>query len=166
MLTQQLLKERLSYCAETGVFIWNNSPHMTARWNARYSGTVAGTKENTGYITIKIMDRKYIAHRMAWLYVFGEVPFLDIDHMNGIKSDNRISNLRCVTSAGNSQNRRKATAGSKSGLLGASKTSSGKWRSVITVFGVKHYLGVFETPELAHDAYISCKRLFHSTCTI
>src|SRR5690349_15052213 len=100
-LTQQYLKEILHYDPETGVFIW-----YTSRGHCK-AGNVAGSL-NLGYILIGICNFKYQAHRLAWLYMTGEWPTFEIDHKNGVSSDNRWENLREATRIINGQNRRKA----------------------------------------------------------
>ena len=87
------------------------------------------------------------------------------DHINGIKTDNRIANLRSVSMTVNLQNMRKANRDSLSGLLGAHKKRS-HWESRIRVDRKQIHLGIFETPEEAHAAYLAAKRLHHSGCTI
>ena len=89
MITQEELKELLDYNPETGLFTWNV-------YNNIKNKTTAGTF-NDGYIQIKIKQKIYQAHRLAWLYVYGEWPKGQIDHINGIRDDNRIENLRDVT---------------------------------------------------------------------
>lgn len=130
-------------------------------------GAKVGTISLKGYLRIKIKERYYMAHRLAWLISFGDWPQGQIDHINCIKLDNRLSNLRCVTNAVNAQNRLTPTANNKSSaLLGVSKAERGRWRAVIQVSGKKHRLGRFATPELAHAAYIAAKRQLHEGNTL
>ena len=109
-LTQDRLKELLHYDPETGVF--------TRRVSAggKKAGSIAGADHNMGYRQISIGGKLYLAHRLAWLYVHGEWPGVCIDHINQVKNDNRIANLRDVPWGVNQENRtRKAN---KSGIAG------------------------------------------------
>ncbi len=96
MLTQQRLKEVLNYDSETGIFTWKthiqkNHIDKEAGWN------------KDGYICIDIDEKKYRAHRLAWLYVYGNFP-KNLDHINGIRNDNRIENLRECSQSQNAAN--------------------------------------------------------------
>ena len=128
-------------------------------------GDIAGTKTSYGYIRVRIKNRDYMAHRLAWLLQYGTWPKGQIDHINGNRSDNRISNLRDVDRVINIQNQVKAQAGSKSGLLGVSP-HNGRWLAQISIGGRKKYIGMFDTPELAHAAYVNVKRGVHHGCTL
>lgn len=155
------ISEVLDYDKETGLFAWKK------KMNRRIQvGSSAGTTDQKGRITICIDGQKYLAHRLAWVYCYGATPDGQIDHFNGNPGDNRLSNLRTVTPLGNSQNRRAPGPISKSGLLGAAKGRRGKWVAVIKIDGKAKYLGEFQTPEAAHEAYVAAKRKFHPTCTI
>jgi hypothetical protein len=91
----QRLKELLTYDPETGIFTWN-----ICSGNARV-GAAAGAIKSNGYITIGIDKKRYHAHRLAWFYIYNEWPLLDIDHINRIKTDNRLCNLRVVSRSEN-----------------------------------------------------------------
>jgi hypothetical protein len=98
MITQQELKEILNYDKDTGIFTWK-----IAISNRVYVGKEVSSKRNTGYISIGIKNKDYLVHRLAWLYVYGYLPNY-IDHVNNIRADNRIENLREVTKTQNNQN--------------------------------------------------------------
>lgn len=99
-----------------------------------------------------INGKEYLEHRLAWFYTLGVWPER-IDHVNGVKDDNRLSNLRECTIAENNQNRRRKK-NNKSGHKGVSWHSYNKrWRSQITVQGKDTHLGYFLTKEEAADAY-------------
>jgi hypothetical protein len=114
-----------------------------------------------------MLDRvHYRAHRLAMLYVNKQWPDDMVDHINGIKHDNRFSNLRIVNRSGNAQNQRRARAGNQSGVLGAQKHGKSGWRSTIVINGEATRLGTFRSPEEAHHAYLAAKRGIHPMCAI
>lgn len=95
------------------------------------------------------------------------MPTKDIDHINGDKADNRICNLREASYSVNSQNRQKANANSKSGLLGAYwQPAYGCWVAMLGISGKRKTLGRYPTAEQAHEAYLTAKRQHHAGCTI
>lgn len=161
MISQGRLKELLNYDPNTGVFLWN------ATGRGRRSN-VAGSKGKRGYIEIGIDSHKYLAHRLAWLFIYGYMPVNVIDHIDHNTSNNCIANLRDVSKAENSQNLVKATSRNKSSrLIGVNfHKCRGVYRAAITTNGVKKQIGVFSTAEEAHAAYVKEKRKLHSTCTI
>ena len=158
-LTAEKLRELLDYDPATGVFIWAVRSNQNT-----LAGTLAGTTKHS-YFAISISSRVYAAHRLAWLYVHGVWPTYHIDHKDGDIRNNQITNLRDVPRNVNMQNRRKAQINNRSGLQGAMKNGSG-WMSRIAANGVIHYLGNFQTPEEAHQAYLKAKRRLHEGCTI
>ncbi len=129
---------------------------------------IAGGETAYGYRTLTIDGYRYLVHRLAWLYVYGRWPAHDIDHINGVRGDNRISNLREATRTQNLQNERKARRSNKStGMLGASwDDRHKKYRAQIRLNGRKKHLGYFSKAEEAHAAYVSAKRELHTFCTI
>lgn len=145
MLTAEILREHLHYDPETGIFRWRKKSIK------RELGDIAGRHVH-GYIKIGLLRKEYQAHRLAWLYVYGEHPKNIIDHFNGIKTDNRICNLRDVSHRGNNQNLSYHREGK---LLGANfHKERNAWRSRIRVDGKDIHLGYFPTKEEAHQAYI------------
>lgn len=107
-----LLRERLKYCHKTGFLYWRKSlpkhiPHTAARksWNSKFAGEKAGCLKKDGYIRVFLSGRTYAAHRLAWALHYGQWPEKDIDHINGDKQDNRITNLRQAESCENCWNR-------------------------------------------------------------
>jgi len=159
-LAVEELKDVLHYDPETGQFTWIK---RTAK--CVHVGQPAGNINKLGYSTIGIKKKIYKTHRLAWLYMTGEWPKGLIDHVNGIKSDNRFANLRVVDESGNSQNIRKPNKRNKSGFMGVIKYHK-QWRASITVNGKTYWLGDFPTPEQAHEAYLEAKRKNHAACTI
>lgn len=163
MTTAKRVRELLEYLPETGEFFWRISPS-----NIIKAGAKAGNLSAKGYILIGV-DRKVLkAHRIAWLYVYGRAPVCQIDHINGIKSDNRISNLREVTAEGNCQNLRKAYSNNRSsGVLGVYwHEQAAKWQAKIMHRGKAKSLGLFDSVEAASTAYLCKKRELHAFCTI
>ncbi len=155
------LRKRVIYEPDTGIFVRAiGSSRMKA-------GDVAGCINARGYVEFNVMGRLHKAHRLAWLYVYGEWPDGDIDHLDGNKSNNRIANLRVVSNRANSENRRSANRNNQTGLLGVRlHKSSGKYEARIRVNGKLSYLGLHSTPEAAHAAYITAKRGLHQGNTL
>ena len=156
-MTQDELKQILFYCAITGHFTW-----LVSNSNSVTVGTRAGTPKKPGYRQVKINNKRYYEHRLAWLYHYGYLPTKQIDHINGDRSDNRITNLREATPAENSQNKGKNKTNT-SGYTGVSLDKvSGKLRAQIQKDGKKIFLGLFNTPEEGHEAYLKAKAKLHT----
>lgn len=112
-----------------------------------------GHVESTGYRRIMIEGRRYYAHRLAWFYVYGVWPILNIDHIDMAQDNNQIANLRQATNSQNQANITKSRANT-SGLKGAVYNRfRGYWQSYIKVLGKNVFLGRFETKKEAHAAY-------------
>lgn len=158
-ISPERLRELLVYDAETGVF----TRRVGAR--SRQAGTIVGTRDSYGYLVTKIQRRMYKLHRLAWLYMTGEWPD-QIDHIDGIRDNNRWSNLRNVDGATNQQNQRRAQGDNRScGLLGVTRLGD-RWMARILVAGKRVQIGSFSTPEAAHAAYVAAKRELHAGCTL
>lgn len=145
------LRQLLSYDPATGRMHWrqrgpNEIPdrRIRATWNARYSGREAFARLSaSGYLCGLVLGGKWQAHRVAWAIYYGAWPKGEIDHINGLRNDNRIANLRVVNRAENAKNlsRRSRT---KSGIMGVCwHEPCGKWHARITVKGKVHCLGYF-----------------------
>jgi hypothetical protein len=150
-ITQDHLKHLLTYDAETGVFTWNKA---TGRAPA---GAVAGWYDQDGYVQIRVCGKAYRAHRLAWLYVYGYLPTLDIDHVNGNPADNRISKLRETDRAGNLQNIFKPQSLKKNTTSRGVRQRGDGYSARIKVNGLVTNLGVFPTEKEAAKAYIEAK---------
>jgi hypothetical protein len=147
-LTADLLRIVLEYNEYSGQFIWRIPPKN----QSIKIGDVAGYLRSNGYWYIKIGGRSYSAHRLAWMYVHGVWPPRLIDHINGVKSDNRIDNLRPASMSQNKANGA-LYASSSSGFKGVTKCKN-KWKAQITHNQVVVYLGLFNTREEAHETYL------------
>lgn len=164
ILTLERLRETVRYEPETGVFTRKIRLAQRHQVGDRADFIITGG-HMAGYSRVCIDSHRYLAHRLAWLYVSGEWPSGLIDHINQNRSDNRICNLRLADFSINGQNISRPRSHGRSGYLGASwDQQSGKWRAQITVNGKRTMLGSFENPELAHDAYMRAKREIHPGC--
>jgi hypothetical protein len=164
MISQDRLKEILEYDRYTGIFIWINVPKQ----HKEKLGLEAGyLDKSTGYIKIGISGKQYKAHRLAILYTYGNLPIEHVDHIDGVRCNNILSNLRCVSRLENNQNQRVAHKNNLNGFLGVSFHSiTKKYQARIGVNGISKNIGLFSTPEEANKAYLSAKRKLHLTCTI
>lgn len=151
-LTRKILKTYLNYNAKTGVWRWvRSTPNSSAK-----AGALAGNINNTGYLTISIFGRAYLAHRLAWFYVKGRWPKHDVDHKNTKRDDNRFRNLRAATKSENLGNSKKRKD-NKTGYKGVS-FRRGKWVAYIGLAGRNRFLGSFSAPEKAHVAYLAAAK--------
>lgn len=153
MAIEDELKQMLRYEPDTGLLFWTDTAPKAVK------GKQAGTL-NRGYTVVMYKAQFFKAHRLAWLLTYGKWPKRGLDHIDGNKSNNRISNLREADDVVNQQNRDRARVDSRSGLVGASPYRR-RWKSQIRVEGEVKYLGVFDTAEMAHQAYMEAKRQFH-----
>jgi hypothetical protein len=156
------MKEYLSYDRDTGDFTW-----VKKIASKIHVGSVAGHAGHTTkgtYVLLRFNKILYRAHRIAWLFEYGEFPEGLIDHKDGNGLNNCIANLRIATHYQNMQNRRKSHKNSSS-LMGVSE-KKGKYQSSIMTNRKRLYIGFFDTPEEAHQAYLTKKRELHPFCTI
>lgn len=159
-ITAERLRRLLHYDQNTGIFTWKEHYAKNV-----VIGSPAGFVDGRGYVRLCIDQREYQVHRLAFLYVNGEWPTQQLDHINQIKHDNRMCNLREVSPEENSQNQRRAHGRNKSGVLGVT-TVGKRFRANIWVGGVRHNLGNYASAEQAGNAYIEAKRRLHEGCTI
>lgn len=140
MLTAERLHEVLTYWPETGDFYWTNSSRPG--WN----GKRAGSPSSGGYLQILVDGRPHRAHRLAWLYMTGAWPELEVDHRDRDRTNNRWDNLRLSTDSQQCRNR-STTRLNTTGILGVSRTRAG-WRVQITTWqGIRiseYYADLFE----------------------
>ena len=146
-LTYDRLIQLLNYDSTTGNFCWiaKSSPAC----NNVKLGMPITTISPDGYIKIVIDGVSYKAHRLAWLFTYGEFPKQIIDHVNQNKTDNRISNLREVSYTGNALNTKKIS--NAKGYYWYKKTN--KWKSQININGKRVSLGYFDTENEAKEVY-------------
>lgn len=162
MITREEIQNVLDYDEISGIFTWK----YAARPNLSV-GSIAGYVNKNGYRVIMIKHKSYMAHRLAWLYKFGIFPKLFIDHIDGDRLNNAISNLRDIDNKMNRQNQRKPMSNNRSGFLGVVFIKKiNKFRANIQHNGIQYSLGCFSTAEDAHNAYLIAKRELHIGCTI
>lgn len=151
------IKTHLSYDRSSGLFLW-----LTNRGGKAKAFTYAGCKDSDGYLRIQYKKRSWLAHHLAWFYLYGALPDTDIDHENENKIDNRPRNLRKSFGSIQNINKSKPRVDNKStGLKGVTvrKQKDGeRYMAAITLHGVRKYLGIFDTPEEAHSAYLEAKK--------
>lgn len=157
MITQDRLKEVIFYDPESGIFKWKA---ITS--NRVKVGDIAGRDNGNGYIRISIDGRGYYAHRLAWLYIHGELPKKGIDHKDGDGKNNKIENLRPASQAQNGQNQKLRTT-NVSGHTGVSRHNiPGKWIATIWKNNKKFHIGVFDSVSEANTAYLAEKARLHT----
>jgi HNH endonuclease len=153
VVTRQLLLDVFDYNPDTGVFKWKQAIARKSKIGER-AGSVS---KHLGYRILRFANHQEYEHRMAWFYVYGRMPEGDIDHINGVKNDNRICNLREATRSKNMLNLLKPNKNNKTGLLGVHRVGN-RFASRITINGKTKHLGCFGTPEEAHKRYLEWKK--------
>lgn len=152
--TAAQVAEVLAYSPLTGVLTYTRASKR------RKVGQLAGRVDTKGYYRVRLFGREFKSHRLAWLLTYGVWPTGEIDHINGVPGDNRLVNLRDVTTAENGQNRTKAMRNSSTGLLGVIPLGK-RFVAKIGHRGTQRNLGTFDTPEEAHAAYMAAKSVLH-----
>lgn len=145
MLTADRLHEVLDYDPDAGTFRWRSKVAKRV-----HVGDLAGCVTHRGYLQIRVDGALYRAHRLAWLFVHGDWPLNQIDHVNGDRSDNRLDNLREATGRQNDQNRLTHRNGRLAGAVRGTK----RWQARAKVNGKQRHLGMFDTEMEAHEAYM------------
>lgn len=139
------LKNLISYCPETGDFTWKKD-RTRKGLVFRKAGDPAGClSKATGYIVIRVEGVNYLAHRIAWFLLTGESP-PTVDHINGVRNDNRFVNLRAATKKQNVRNRHSTKGVHKA-------KGRAKWTAYITVDYRRIHLGQFDTEQEASAVY-------------
>jgi len=156
------LRKLICYDPLTGVFVWSKKV-------GRHSeGKAAGWVHSRGYLCITINRCKVYAHRLAFILMKGCRPEADIDHINGIRTDNRWVNLRSVDRRTNLENRTSLhNESSASGLLGVHWCNQKQaWHAEIKTHSKKRHIGFFQDKNKAQEAYLQVKREIHSGFTL
>ena len=165
ILTPDAVRQLLDYDPKTGALTWRErtpdafqsgrrtAEHTCANWNSQFGGKPAfGVVTKNGYMQGTVFGAKYLAHRIIWLLEYGVWPDGDIDHINGVRTDNRLSNLRDVPRSVNSKNAKRSIANT-SGVTGVRwYARKSKWRAEICVDGKSRSLGYYSTIEEAAAA--------------
>lgn len=146
-LTAERLREVLDYNPDTGIFVWKIRTADRVK-----IGTEAGGVDEKGYVRIRVDGGRYRAHRLAWLYVKGVWPSMDIDHEDNNRANNRWFNLREATEGQNRANSR-INRNSKTGIKGVREYGRDRWIAGIRVNGKSQHLGIFECVAAAKLAY-------------
>ena len=137
---------------------------ITGRFTRKIGKSKVGSLDKDGYLCIKVSNKTYKAHRLAWYLHYGAWPKDQLDHINGVRDDNRIENLREVTSQQNNFNR-KPNSNSTSNYKGVSWCKRDKvWVSQIVVSGKNTRLGNFRSEIEAATAYDNAARVAHGAC--
>lgn len=166
-LDRETVQEVLNYDPETGIFTWRARdeemfPNARAAkiWNSRYAGKPTGYLRRDGYLTTTFIGRRWLLHRLAWLYMTGEWPSGEVDHKDRVKSNNSWHNLREASPSQNQYNKIVPTP--KSGYRGVSfHRQSGKWMARIKVAGRKMSLGYYDSAREAANAYDRAAQTYH-----
>lgn len=155
-LTVERLRELINYDPKTGIFTWRVS-----RKGAK-AGNVVGNFDAYGYLRAKVLYKPYVLHRLAWFYVHGTWPKQEIDHINRIKTDNRIANLREANRRENGENRNisKANTSGYKGVYWNKREK--KWHAQIRVNRIRIHLGHYKNIEDAHNAYVEAAKKYHT----
>jgi hypothetical protein len=154
-LTVERLKQRLHYNPESGAFTWASKQRRVKQ------GAVAGGVSVYGYIVIGLDSVLYQASRLAFLYMTGEWPAEYVDHIDGDPKNNRWDNLRAATPLQNQANMKRPKHNT-SGFKGVYFCKqAGMWRARIRSAGKTKHLGLFQTPEVAHAAYVEAAQIIN-----
>ncbi len=156
-LTLQRVRELLAYDPGTGHLTW-----LVPRRGVVREGSIAGSVSARGYRSVKVDGALHSAHRLVWFHVHGRWPANQLDHVNGIRDDNRIANLRECTARENMQNLA-LRSNNRSGHPGVFwHAARRKWLVLIRVEGQRRYLGYFADPSDAAAAYTTAKAALHA----
>lgn len=153
MITQKQLKSKLSYSPIVGVFEWRCSGHAITK-----GGLAGGVCKSSGYVIVGVMGKHYRAHNLAWLYMTGEWPEMDIDHKDGDRTNNAFNNLRLATKQQNQWNKQMSdqnTSGEKGVCF---DKSTQKWRGQVGIGDKRIHVGLFKSKEEAASA-VRAKRV-------
>lgn len=147
MITQESVKHLFHYDDVLGILLWKNP----CKRKPQLTGLPAGTVCSAGIVRIKLNRKVHKAHRLIWLYNYGKFPDKFIDHVDGNPSNNKLVNLRECSPEQNMHNL-KLSARNTTGYKGVCLVN-GKYRAMATLGGIKHFLGLYDTPEEASGVY-------------
>jgi hypothetical protein len=153
MITKERLKQLATYDPETGLLICS----MNRRGSKNKAGDILGSINRSGHVEVQLDGRKYFVHRLAVLYMTGEMPDGVIDHINRNPADNRWINLRVVTQVENGHNQNRLPEHNKTGYVGVHHWN-GKYRAKLVVNKKQLHLGTFDDPAAASAAYEAAKQ--------
>ena len=144
--------DRLEIDCVSGEICWARRPNGgrgSNMFNTKYAGKIAGSTNGHGYLAIQVYGVKYLSHRLILAKHLGEWPPYQVDHINGVKTDNRIANLRVVTQSENAKNRR-LPSNNTSGVMGVGfRPDQNAWSAHISQDGKRVHLGSFKTMQEA-----------------
>jgi len=151
----------LQYSPSTGILIRLKSKSKRVK-----PGDIAGYIRKDGYVGLSLLCNEYLAHRIAWLLYYKEWPTDEVDHIDGNRANNKINNLRLSNRYDNNRNRHGPTKANKLGVLGVHQHTSGRYVARVRHKGESLYVGIFDSPEEAHAAYLEKKRELHPSFTL
>lgn len=166
-ITRAFILSILEYDAATGSFYWKDRPRSSfpsdsayGAFRANFAGKQAGYLREDGYREINIRGRLVMEHRLVWLVETGSWPQHELDHVNGVCSENQFSSLRDVPHSINGRNSKRSKA-NRSGVTGVGwNKEQGKWRARITVDRQAILLGYFSTLDEAKAARRAAERKY------
>jgi|AntAceMinimDraft_18_1070375.scaffolds.fasta_scaffold53668_4 phosphotransferase system IIB component len=147
------IKHRIKYEPETGIFVWVDCKKKSL------NGKNLGVYDKDGYLTAKINQIRYRLHRLAWFVCYGKWPSQQIDHINGIKDDNRLCNLRLANNSENNCNR-PAQSNNLLGVRGV-RFNNNRYQALICKDKKQIVLGSFKTLMEAQHAYQTAAKELH-----
>lgn len=151
----EVVRDLLHYNPETGIFTWRKC------FKNVHAGEKAGTKISIGYIILGVDNCRVFAHRLAWFYVYGVWPPEYVDHINGDRADNRLSNLRLASHSQNAWNGALRSTNT-SGYRGVSwSKSKERWVARLFKNNKQHVIGYFKDKEEARRAYLEAAMRLH-----
>lgn len=163
------IRSKLSYNETSGRITWAVDVGSHGRIKAGHDAGAISKSDGYRYVRLMCPDGKrrgFAVHRLAYAIKNGEWPSEEIDHLNGVRADNRWANLRHASRRLNAENMRRPRVDSSTQVKGVNLLPSGRYRAQLRVAGKGIHLGVFQTAGEAHAAYVQAKREQHRGCTL